>query len=261
MEQLLGARSWIEKYPNRISLDAKCTKPFPLEITITPETRFHLIAIAHGSSEQCKNYFSGGNGGLIIDSRIIGDMHTDDNCKPFGIGKVDEDPQNFVHVFDDVSYATVLRELDTIKDFINYLDNRKMLLLSKNIIAPSENDILAQHLAGLIEGNTKLFQELAQNDYTDIYFEEGFGDSLINSPEYANWRKSFEKSYFWDDLLQKTFYFIENGLSAQTTTPTIQDQSFCFVNWHEKIGLIAMHLLIPFYRFCPACHTIIVVPE
>ena len=43
--------------------------------------------------------------------------------------------------------------------------------------------------------------------------------------EYLDWRKTVEKSYFWDELLQKTFFFIENGLSVMTTSPTIQEQS------------------------------------
>ena len=37
-----------------------------------------------------------------------------------------------------------------------------------------------------------------------------------------------QKSYFWDGLLQKTFYFIENGLSRWTTPTTMQEQGQLF---------------------------------
>ena len=37
--------------------------------------------------------------------------------------------EKFIHVFDDASYANVLSELDTIQDFLMYLDARQELLL------------------------------------------------------------------------------------------------------------------------------------
>lgn len=53
-------------------------------------------------------------------------------------------------------------------------------------------------------------------------------EDVRHSREYLDWHKTVEQSYFWDDLLQKTFFFIENGLSAMTTSPTIQEQSQLF---------------------------------
>lgn len=226
-EQLVGAKSWIIRCPDRIAIDAKCSKALPLKIEITPETKFHLIAIAHGASNECKRYFSGGDGGLCINSRIIGKMHTGENCEPFYIGKVFDDPENFIHIFDDASYANVLSELDTIQDFLRYLDARKVLLLTKEVLAESENDILASHMKGVIKGNPYVLHELSQK-YSGVYFEGGMLEDVRHSREYLDWRKTVEQSYFWDDLLQKTFFFIENGLSAMTTSPTIQEQSQLF---------------------------------
>ena len=113
-QQLIGAKLWIENHSDRIFLDAKCKNPFPIKIKITPQTKFHLVAVAHGAMEHRKKYFSGGDGGLMLDSRILGDMHIADNCAPFNIGLIDRNNNNFIHVFDDSSYQTVLRELDTI---------------------------------------------------------------------------------------------------------------------------------------------------
>ena len=112
-EQLIGARNWILRHPDRIAIDAKCSKRLPLEIKITPQTKFHLVAIAHGTEEPCKAYFSGGDGGLLIDNRIVGDMHINEKCEPFSIGQVFSNPEDFIHVFDDSSYINVLTELDT----------------------------------------------------------------------------------------------------------------------------------------------------
>ena len=110
-----------------------------------------------------QKYFSGGDGGLCINSRIIGKMHTDEKCEPFYIGKVLDIPDNFIHVFDDASYANVLSELDTIQDFLMYLDARQELLLTKEVLAESENDILAHHMKGVIKGNPYILHEMCKN--------------------------------------------------------------------------------------------------
>lgn len=227
-EQLLGAKNWIERYPDKIALDPKGDVEFPLTIEITPRTKFYLVAIAHGASERCKQFYGGGDGGLIIDSSRKASMHTSDNCRPFWVGDISPNPNVFVHIFDDASYATVLQELDTISDFITYLDERKNLLLGKSVIATSENELLAQHITGLIKGHEQTLNGLLKSAHTHIYLEEGLWDELVSSSQYKQWRKSLGKSYFWDSLLKKTFFFIENGMSEGTTSPSLQAQSELF---------------------------------
>ena len=163
----------------------------------------------------------------MVDSCIVGNMHINEDCEPFCIGRVFNEPQEFIHVFDDVSYVNVLHELDTIQDFLRYLEARQKLFVTKHIIAESESDILAQHLRGVMKGNSHILQEICKT-HTDIYLEGGLFEELKCSPEYAEWHNKIKKSYFWDELLQKTFFYIENGLSLTTTSPTIQEQSELF---------------------------------
>lgn len=227
-DQLYGAKSWIINHTNEITLDAKGQIPFPLEIRITPATRIHLIAVAHGASNACKKAFSGGDGGLIINTTIVGDMHKNESCIPFHVGLPSNSEEDFIHIFDDASYATVLQELDTIRDFVKYLEARKQLLLSKIIIAASENELLAQHIDGLTRRDKAVLQRFAKEKYSLISFEEGFYQDLVSSKEYRIWKSELKKSYFWDDLLKDTFRFIENGQSYSTNLDSIQDQSKLF---------------------------------
>lgn len=162
-EQLIGAKNWITRYPDRISLDAKCSKKFPLKITITAETTFHLIAIAHGATESCKKFFSGGDGGLIVDSSIVGDMHINEDCAPFVVGQISGDPKTFIHIFDDTCYINILRELDTIQDFLRYLETRRELLTKKHVLAECENDVLAYYLRGLMKGSHSSYKKCASH--------------------------------------------------------------------------------------------------
>ena len=41
-------------------------------------------------------------------------------------------------------------------------------------------------------------------------------EELKCSPEYAEWHNKIKKSYLGDELLQKTFFYIENGLGFYT---------------------------------------------
>ena len=233
VNQLLGAKLWIEHHPDRICLDSKCEQPFPLRINITDNTKFHLIAVAHGSSEACKNYFSGGDGGLLINTFVVGDMHYSKECTPFTVGLINTDPSLFIHVFDDASYATILQELDTIQDFINYLDSRKTLLLGHKVTATSEKELLAMHLQGLMIGRHDGLTVQLKSNHDLATFLEGGWDSTIESSHYSEWKRKLAISYFWDELLQRTFYYVENGLSFQTSTPSLNSQSNLFY-WLAK---------------------------
>ena len=119
-----------------------------IKIKITAETEFHLIAIAHGATEPCKSIFlvAMEDSWLIAVSLVI--CTSTRTVNHFALDEYLTSPQEFIHVFDDVSYVNVLHELDTIQDFLRYLEARQKLFVTKHIIAESESDILAQHLRG-----------------------------------------------------------------------------------------------------------------
>lgn len=226
-EQLVGAKNWIINYPDRIAIDAKCTQKFPFKIRITKNTHFHLVAIAHGATDSCKKYFSGGDGGLCINNQIVGNMHTGPDCQPFFVGKISTEDENFIHVFDDASYTNILQELDTIQDFLRYLEARKELLLTKAVFSESENNLLAQHLQGVIRGDPTNLHNMSMGRSGILFTGEHLPD-VKKSAQYMSWKKEMQRSYFWDELLQKTFFFIENGLLRWTTQTTMHEQGQLF---------------------------------
>ena len=249
--QLRGAMSWIKKCPDRICMDEKGEVDFPLTIEVTENTKFHLIAIAHGASDACKAFWGNGDGGLIITNDPPIDIKNRENCNPFQIGHIFPDGEPFIHVFDDSSYTNVLQEMDTIKDFVDYLSDKEKLFRSGvSVIAPSENELLAHHVSGLIEGRkTELFDLTTQySDVSTVTFEEGLWEDLPLLPQYTSWKQQLEPSYFWDSLLQKTFYFIENGLSI-TTAPNIDTQSKLFQHLAREDRLHRASLAYSFRSF------------
>lgn len=104
-----------------------------------------------------------------------------------------------VHVFNRRFIEIALNELDTINDFINYLQSKEEFLTKKRqiIINGWEEELLAPYLH-----NNRSFSELDSADM--IILDEGMRKGLANKPEYIAKKKEDEISYFWDFLIDKT---------------------------------------------------------
>ena len=254
-KQLQGAMSWITKYPDRIVLDPRGEVDFPLSIQVTEKTRFHLVSVAHGVKDACIKFFSGGDGGLIIDNHTTAESPLSEKGEPFRVGIINKDPQKFIHIFDDASYALVLKELDTVQDFIDYLEDRKSFLLSEKFVqATSEQEMLAIHMDASIHGHNDGLEQLLAKPFNSFFLDEGSWDEFVESPAYKEWQNAMRISYFWDDLLSKTIGFIEKGQSSFTTQPTLDSQSKLFyqmakeTRWHRKMlseGFLSFFFKMP----------------
>jgi hypothetical protein len=100
-----------------------------------------------------------------------------------------------VHIFDDESFQIALKELDTISDFVEYL-NAKTDLVSDaklTIIEGGEEDLLAHYLK-----NNRQF-----NQNTGLVFiGEGIWKDFSNSVPYRARLDADKKSYLWDMLIE-----------------------------------------------------------
>jgi len=189
-QQLFRAEGWIRKHPNRIYLDAKCEQPFPLQLPSNP--RVHLIAVALGASEACRRHFQGGSGSLVIDMDA-------DGREPFRVGDIDN-TRSFVHVFDDVSLDLVLRELDTITDFLRYLERKELYARSGMFLgATGEEDLLACYLAYRNDDGQNDF--IIPDDGRYVLVGEQWV-SYLQSREYIQNRNDNRVSYFWDYIIE-----------------------------------------------------------
>ena len=200
-EQIYGAERWIKKFPNRLFIDRKCTRPFPISLPDLEQANFHRIVVAHGLAEKCKEFFGGGSGSLIINNMIIGSEHEGDNCEPFSIGQVDID-RGYVHVFDEITLDVVLQTLDTITDFTNYLVKKERFLSAQiKVYIPGEEELLAYYFQKLNEFGEHDFV-LPQDDLNFLLLEEGFWEDFITSPERLSQLEADRISYSWDALIE-----------------------------------------------------------
>lgn len=202
--QLYGAESWIRDRPDRLFLDKKCTIPFPLKIPSQEEIKIHRIAVAKNASQRFSK-LAGGSGSLIINPEISGNEHFDN---PFMIGHPVKG-KAFVHVLDDVSLDIILSELDTISDFIDYIEKKEKFILSGGLVsAAGEEEILAHYLLSAHNGREPGFYLKYDQK---AFILEGHYESLTSLPQYKRGKEHDKISYFWDAFIEHFGKHFLNG--------------------------------------------------
>lgn len=194
--------------PERAFLDKACSERFPLAFPSPDKIKFHLIAVARGSHEACRRFFNNQSiGSLVIDMALRGKDHYED---PFHIGRVLGD--HFIHVLDEFALEVLLRELDTVTDFVRYLERREEFLGCEkpSINASGEEQITAIYLTHLNANNRHDFVlPEAEGDPPDVvYIGEGLWEDFARNPQYLAKKAADRVSYAWDHLIE---HFIKHA--------------------------------------------------
>ncbi|OPC55491.1 hypothetical protein BAY06_00995 [Elizabethkingia anophelis] len=114
----------------------------------------------------------------------------------------------YVNIMDEISFHSIISELDTITDFILYLREKQAKLLNVHFTGNGEEDLLAFYLRN----------ELNFPDKSFLYFDKGIYESLIVSEDYQQEKKNREESYKWDFIINHFTqnYFDKNGYNSIT---------------------------------------------
>ena len=236
-KQILGAERYLRS-GGSVYLDAKRTQPFPFMIPKSEDLIIHRIIVARGAREACIRYFGGGTGSLAINTTIIGDRHICnmdlennhtvlDSGNLFTVGII-VDREHYIHIFDDYTLDCIMNELDTASDLIDYIEQKEDLIFKgKDMIAMGEEDVLGRYLS-IVENDKHcilLDDELKNHQ---AYSFSGFWNSYMCNPDRNIKIKANEKSYFWDELLEKTFISLMNGTLRDMSHPDYPTQLHLF---------------------------------
>ncbi|EMQ3077394.1 hypothetical protein WF070_002268 [Yersinia enterocolitica] len=193
--QLYGAENWIIERPERVFLDPKCQIPFPLEMPSPDQIKIHRVAVAKNATKRFSLYVQG-SGSLIINPEIKGNEHLKN---PFMVG-IPVENKPFIHVFDDIALDIVLYELDTISDFIGYLESKEAFINSGGLIsAAGEEELLAYYLMSSKKGSPAGFYI---EDGQKAIILDGHYEGLKNLPQYSRGKEYDRGSYFWDEFIE-----------------------------------------------------------
>lgn len=241
-KQARGAERWIIEYPERIFLDRDCSKPFPIDFP-PPETRvFHRVLISQGTSKACRDRLGPSSGSLIIRPSIKGDAHWDNQTGgtvPFALGDIDPSG-SFVHVFDEVGLDIVLAELDTVRDFTDYLVKRADFIRSGKLLeAHGEENLLAYYAIRINDNGDHDF--VLDGKPAPITIDRNQYSNLTSDARYIAKKSEDKISYLWDMLIEGFTTPMLDGTSI-----TIDDYKFD-LRKNEK-GARYMALESRFYR-------------
>lgn len=196
--QLDGGVRWINQHPDRVFADKKCTQRIALTDGTSDRLKFYRIVVANGVSSQISKEL-GGSGSLIIAHSGRNPLHE----SRFGIYEIRSSYQDdaIYHVFDEYNLRDILEALDTISDFVAYLDSREWLFRSGvSIYAPGEEELLAQYLQYFDLQRGRGFQHF--NDYDLLSIEEGTWKEFKEGPYFGSARQANRISRVWDEIVE-----------------------------------------------------------
>lgn len=105
------------------------------------------------------------------------------------------DDKEVVHFIDEYSLETLFGELDSVVDFIEYLERKEdFLSLRKKLIVGGEEDLLAYYI-----WNGRTFP----TDKDVLLFGDDLWESIRNRPEYIAKKTADRRSYFWDKIIEE----------------------------------------------------------
>ena len=241
-KQAKGAERWIVDFPHRVFLDRECTNPFPIDFPKTEEQIIHKVVVARGASQACQDHFSEGSGSLTIKPAIVRNDHWSDhspNFQPFAIGDLDPSG-SFVHVFDEVALDIVLKELDTVRDFTDYLEKRKYFIRSGQLAeAHGEENLLAYYAIRVNEDGDHDFA--LDDEEPPITIDRQRYERLLDDPRYIAKKQADKISYLWDMLIEAFTKHMLDGTSI-----TLDDRQFSLKE--SELGVRYMALQQRFIR-------------
>jgi len=106
----------------------------------------------------------------------------------------DDSDDEFYHVLDEQSFFLLLRHLDTISDFVDYLSEKEKFLSNTSVIINGgEENLLAIYLH-------KARQFPSEVDM--IFLEDDLWEGVSNKPEFKAKLQKDAESYVWDKLIE-----------------------------------------------------------
>ncbi len=202
IEKQVRALAGAEKYIRTgkpIFLDPMRETALPVTMPRNPVV--HRFIVAHGAAEACEAS-SGSNvyGSLAVSYLKPGVPPLD---FPFYVELGNGDP---VHVLDSANVELVLGELDTFFDFTSYVAEKEDAIRRYDFLAYcGEEDLLAHYFRNYDpEANRYRIGE-RDSRISGVVIEEGAWKSFAASEECRERKEANKVSYFWDELLQRTY--------------------------------------------------------
>ena len=147
------------------------------------------------------------------------------SSEPFTVGDLDPS-RTFVHVLTKYTLDILLQTLDTISDFVSYLERKENLIRSDTaVFVPGEEDLLAFYLIHMNEKGEHDFT--FEKEFKGVFLEEGFWKDFCDSPERKEQLRQDKVGYIWDDLIEKFSHHALNATQYYTDHIELSNTEIC----------------------------------
>lgn len=158
----------------------------------------------------------------MLDSRLGQRENLDDlSSIPFMVGDLDPG-RTFVHILTESTLEILLQTLDTISDFVWYLEKKEKLFRSEMaVLVPGEEDLLAFYL--MQTNDTGEHDFVIKGDFNGLLLEEGFWEDFCVNPQRQEQIRQNKISYLWDSLIERFSYHALNATQYFTNHTELSD--------------------------------------
>lgn len=142
--------------------------------------------------------------------------------KPFLIDGFQFVDRGFVHILDDLTLGIILKEMDTTKDFLEYLTQKERFISDGHLaFYAGEEELLAYYMSSF---DGRAFSFVSQERL--LCLGEGLWNQFKRSELYRNVKARYRPSYTWDAMIE---HFASVVLSGE------------MLNWGPGDGSVALH--------------------
>jgi hypothetical protein len=233
IEQLRGAEKWVRDLPNRLYLDRACTIPFPLPLPGNDRIRTHRIVVARGAGPRCAAKY-GGSPSLPLFSHRVAQLSEQRGHPLPAFSITPGPPGEVVHILDEYSLDIILSALDTISDFLRYLERKENFVSSAAFSsAAGEEELLAYYLQNW---NAQAELDFTLPDVREMgvfgapmaaHLADGGWMELERSESWQAWKAFNAPSYIWDEIIASFAGFAFEGRLWSSDESTLA--------FHERI--------------------------
>ena len=204
VKALAGAEKYI-RTGKPIFLDPRRETALPVTVPRNPVV--HKFIVAHGAAEACE-----ASSGSNVDGSLAV-SYSKPGAPLLGLPfYVELENNNPVHVLDSVNVELVLGELDTFFDFTSYVTEKENAIGRYDSLAYcGEEDLLAHYFRNYDPAANRYRIGERDSKISGVAIEEGTWKGFVASEEYQKRKEANEVSYFWDELLRRTYRNALNG--------------------------------------------------
>lgn len=232
-KQIFGAERWLRNFQQQVFVDRACKQQLPFLLPSPDCWQVHRIVVAIGARERCAQEV-GGSGSLQIRPTTSDKKRSDIEeldlsregtliCRPFEVGWVDLE-RGFIHVLDEFTLRTLLEELDTAADFVDYLSKKEALVRSGRLeFAAGEEELLWEYLRKDDHKNSRNFDG---KEVLRIF--AGNWESWKKHPAYQATKKEDEVSrQVWDRLIDMAAEMALGNKLTLGSTNSLHEAELC----------------------------------